>query len=379
MTRETFRGEAVRVLDTTLCDGARADAVAFDLDDRIEIAAALEALGVDVIEAGSPCTSPAERRAVRAVARTLRSARVCALVRGRPDAIDAAWEAVAPARAARLHVFLTNADGADPAQVERSVAHARRYTDDVEFTPVDALRLERAARADLVRAALAGGATTIDVADTAGCARPDEVASVLAALRADVPELAAAVLAFRGRDDLGMATANALAAVAAGARQVEVTVNGLGERAGNASLEEVAVALAVHGDALGVHTRVLARLIGRTSRLVERCSGVAVPAHKAIVGRSVFRSAAGTAGAASPFGNAPGSVHPVEIQRGLGGLSGPQGFAARVRALGIELASDELERAFERFERLIEREHRVGDAELRRICAPPEAWPGPGI
>jgi 2-isopropylmalate synthase len=362
-TSTSSSSEGVRVLDTTLCSGT-----SLGLEDRLEIAAALEALGVDAIEAGAPCASTAERRAVRALASAVRTSAVSARVRAHPDAVDAAWEALAPARRPRLHVCA--AATGEHASGCRAVERARRYTDDVQFSALDAFRLAREARAELARAVLTAGARTLGLVDPSGCARPDEVAALVAALRADVPELADAVLAFRGHNDLGLASAGALAAVAAGARQVEASLHGLGERAGGAALEEVVVALAVHGPALGVHTRVQTREIARASRVTERCSGVALPAHKPVVGRNVFQSA---------LGGAPEALHPVERERGLSRLAGARGFAARVRALGIELASEELERAFERFERTVDAGREAKDAELRRICSPPEAWPGPGI
>jgi 2-isopropylmalate synthase len=225
------------------------------------------------------------------------------------------------------------------------------------------------------RAALRAGATTINLPDTVGYALPDGVRGLVAEVRSRVPELAGAVLSFHGQDDLGLATANALAAVAAGARQVEVCVNGIGERAGNTALEEVVMALRVHGPALGVHTGVDPAGICALSRLVEERSRLPVPPNKAIVGRNAFRHASGI--------HQDGVLkwresyelldprwigHPVGTQIVLGKLSGRAGFAERAAALGFELRGAALEGAFARFQALADERAEVSDAELRRIC-----------
>jgi 2-isopropylmalate synthase len=224
--------------------------------------------------------------------------------------------------------------------------------------------------------ALSAGARTINLPDTVGYARPDQVRELVAGLRARLPELEEAVVSFHGQDDLGLATANALAAVAAGARQLEVTVNGIGERAGNTSLEEVVVALRVHGEAMGVHTGVDASGICALSRLVEERSGLPVPPNKAIVGRNAFRHASGihqdgvlkwreTYEVVDPatIGHARGS----EIV--LGKLSGRAGFVARVRALGLAFGEDGVEPAFQRFQALASRRREVDDDDLRALVA----------
>jgi 2-isopropylmalate synthase len=343
-------------------------------------------MGVDVVEAGFPAASSAEREAVAAVAREVRHTRVCALARAMPFDIDAAAASLAEAAAPRIHTFINASDVQLAHQlrkgrrevlemVEFAVARARKATDDVEFSPMDATRASLDFLVDVVRAALAAGARTINIPDTVGYALPDQVAALVRELRARVPELEEAVLSFHGQDDLGFASANALAAVAAGARQVELAVNGIGERAGNTSFEEVVMAIEVHGKRLGVHTGVDPRGICALSALVEARSGVRVPPNKAVVGANAFRHASGIHQDGvlkwrenyevldpARIGHARGS----EIV--LGKLSGRAGFVARVQALGYRLTDAALECAFERFQRLADGKRVVDDVDLKEIC-----------
>jgi 2-isopropylmalate synthase len=256
------------------------------------------------------------------------------------------------------------------------VRSAREFTDDVEFSPMDATRADPEFVAELVRAVLAAGAGTINLPDTVGFATPDQVGGLFRGLRARVPECEAAVLSFHGQDDLGLATANSLAAIAAGARQVEVTVNAIGERAGNTSLEEVALALRVHGERLGITTGVDTTGIWALSQLVAERSGIAVPPNKAIVGRNAFRHASGIHQDGVLKQRETYEVidpawigHPTGSEIVLGKLSGRAGFASRVAALGLALSESELERAFRRFQRIAAVTPEVGDAELRMLCS----------
>ena len=378
--------ERVVVFDTTLRDGEQTAGVCFSADQKVEIARALAALRVDVIEAGFPAASAAERRAVAAVARAVRGARVCALARAVPFDVDAAAEALHEAEAPRIHTFVNASDvqlahqlrkGREEVlgMIEYAVGRARQVTDDVEFSPMDATRADPGFLVEAIRAALFAGATTINLPDTVGCALPGQVAGLIAELRAKLPELEEAVISFHGQDDLGLATANALAAVAAGARQVELAVNGIGERAGNTSFEEVVMAIRLHGEALGVHTEVDSRGICALSDLVERASGIAVPPNKAVVGANAFRHASGIHQDGvlkwrenyevldpASIGHARGS----EIV--LGKLSGRAGFVARLGGLGIELTDRALDEAFERFQALADGVPVVGDSDLRAIC-----------
>jgi 2-isopropylmalate synthase len=379
--------DKVIVFDTTLRDGEQAAGVCFSVDDKIEIARCLEAMRVDVIEAGFPAASAAEAKAVAAVAREIRGAAICALARAVPFDVDAAGEALRSAVRPRIHVFVNSSDvhllhqlhkdREDVLAMARSaVKRARQYTDDVEFSPMDATRADLDFLATIVETALEAGATTINLPDTVGFVLPDRLRAMIRGLYRRVPQLDDAVVSFHGQDDLGLATANALAAVSAGARQVELAVNGLGERAGNTSFEEVVMALRVHGADLGVHTDVDPGGICGVSRIVEARSGIPVPPNKAIVGGNAFRHASGIHqdGVLKWRENYevidPADIgHATGTQIVLGKLSGRGGFAARVEQIGIELPGDSFGRAFDAFQRLANDVREVGDDDLRAICA----------
>jgi 2-isopropylmalate synthase len=387
--------DRVIVFDTTLRDGEQSAGVCFSVRDKIEIASALAAMKVDVIEAGFPAASLAEAEAVAAVAKQVRGSTICALSRAVPDDVDAAGAAIAAADRGRIHVFVNASDvqlahqlRKDREQViamaEACVRRARGFCDDVEFSPMDATRADPEFVAEIVRVALAAGATTINIPDTVGVILPDDLSTKIRDLRERVPELEAAVLSFHGQDDLGMATANAIAAVRAGARQVEVAVNGIGERAGNTSFEEVVMAIAVHRQRLGVHTGVDSAGICSLSRLVEERSGIAVPRNKAIVGGNAFRHASGIhQDGVIKWRESYEALDPAQIghARGteivLGKLSGRAGFVNRVAALGMTLKSNEVERAFALFQRVANAEREIGDARLLEICR--EACPDAGV
>jgi 2-isopropylmalate synthase len=379
--------DRVTVFDTTLRDGEQSAGVLFSERDKLDIAERLAAMRVDVIEAGFPAASPTEWRAVQAVAQRIRTASICGLARCIATDIDAAAGALAGAARPRIHVFVNASDVQLEHQLRRShaevlelsaamVAHARRAVTDVEFSPMDATRADRTFLAELVRRAVGAGATTINIPDTVGYALPDHVADLFRYLRGAVPELGRAVLSFHGQNDLGMASANAMAAVAAGARQVELCVNGIGERAGNTSFEEVVMSIAVHGASLGVHTDVDTKGIYPLSRLVEERSGIGVPANKAVVGRNAFRHASGIHqdGVIKHRLNFecidPAQIgHPTGTEIVLGKLSGRTGFAARARLLGFDLAGEPLAQAFRAFQELADKKREVSDDDLRKICA----------
>jgi 2-isopropylmalate synthase len=380
------RSEKVVVFDTTLRDGEQAAGVCFSARDKVEIAERLAAMRVDVIEAGFPVSSAGERAAVAGVARSVRDATVCALARAVSADVEAAGEALRGAARPRIHVFVNASDIQLAHQLRRTreevlrmvaamVGRARQHTDDVEFSPMDATRASPDFLAEVVRAALLAGARTINVPDTVGYVLPHGLERLLHDLRSAVPELEGAVVSFHGQNDLGLATANAVSAIRAGARQVEVAVNGIGERAGNTSLEEVVMTVRVHGSELGVHTDVDRHGIASVSRLVEERSGIPVPPNKAIVGRNAFRHASGIhQDGLLKRRETYELIDPADIGRPgatrivLGKLSGRAGFAARARALGFDLDAAMLERAFGRFQGVAERRSEVGDDELRAIC-----------
>jgi 2-isopropylmalate synthase len=378
--------ERVRIFDTTLRDGEQTAGVCFSARDKVEIAEQLASLHVDVIEAGFPVNSPEESAAVAEVAANVRGTTICALARAVPKDVAAAGEALRFASNRRIHVFVNASDMQLAHQLAKTrsqvvqmaaamVRSAREFTDDVEFSPMDATRADPGFIAELVRAVLGAGASTINLPDTVGFATPDQIGDMFRGLVARVPEVEAAILSFHGQDDLGLATANSLAAVAAGARQVEATVNGIGERAGNTSLEEVVLALRVHGERLGIRSGVATEGIYALSERVAERSGIAVPYNKAIVGRNAFRHASGIHQDGVLKKRETYEVidpdwigHPVGSEIVLGKLSGRAGFAARVADLGLVLEEAELERAFLDFQRVASATRELSDADLRALC-----------
>jgi 2-isopropylmalate synthase len=278
----------ITVLDTTLRDGELTPGVHFSIDDKIAIASLLAASGVDVIEIAIAGASPGALEAVRPIAREVSTGTLCVLAPLSEEAIEGAGAALKQAASARIHVFQAGAATVEcVALTESLVRRAGCLVGEVELSPANGACAPIDGVAALVAAALRGGATTINLADTMGRALPDEITRRVRELAERIPELAGSSVSFHGHDDLGLATGNTLAAVRAGARQVEVAVNGLGARAGNAALEEVIVAMSDHRAALGAETRVNLDALVALSRLVEERSGLPVPPQKAIVGRHV--------------------------------------------------------------------------------------------
>ena len=387
--------EGIRIFDTTLRDGEQAAGVCFSAADKVEIAARLAALGVDVIEAGFPVSSREEAAAVAEVAATVRGPTVCALARAVPKDVAAAGDALRHAPARRIHVFVNASDMQLAHQLQKSraqvvamaaamVRSAREFTDDVEFSPMDATRADREFVTELAEVAVRAGARTVNLPDTVGYALPDAVRELVEHVRGRIAPQADAVVSFHGQDDLGLATANSLAAVAGGARPVVVALNGIGERAGNTAFEEVVMALRVHGERMGVRTGVDARAIHALSRLVAERSGIAVPPNKAVVGANAFRHASGIHQDGVLKHRAtfecfdPAEIgHPEGTQIVVGKLSGRAGFAARAEALGYRLDGRALARAFERFQALAADGGVSGDGALHAACEAAAACASP--
>jgi 2-isopropylmalate synthase len=358
----------ITIFDTTLRDGEQSPGIALSPDEKVEIAKQLERLGVDIVEAGFAVSSPGDFEGVRAVAAAIERPTVASLARTRKEDIDAAAEALAGARRSRIHVFLATS----PIHMERklrlepeevveqarwSVGYARSLADEVEFSCEDATRSEPEFAARVCAEAVRAGATTINLPDTVGYCLPSEYAAFIAEVRALCPELQGVELSVHCHDDLGLAVANTLAGIRAGAAQVEATVNGLGERAGNAALEEVVMALRVRRDAFGVETGVNVGEIGRTSRLVEELTGYRVQKNKAIVGASAFAHEAGIhQDGMLKDAQTYQIMDPAELglvmSLPLGKHSGRHAFARACAEAGIELDRNEVNEAFARFKQL---------------------------
>ncbi len=358
----------ITIFDTTLRDGEQSPGIALQPDEKAEIAAQLERLGVDVIEAGFPISSPGDFEGVQAVAGTVAGATVAALARTEPGDLEAAADALAGARRSRIHVFIATSAlhmarklGLEPPEVlERvrtSVRTATEHADEVEFSAEDATRSEPAFLAEVCRQAIAAGATTVNLPDTVGYCLPDEHEAFLRRIQVLCPELRAATLSVHCHNDLGLAVANTLSGIRAGATQVECTVNGIGERAGNAALEEVVMALRVRADELRAETGVNVGEIGISSALVSRLTGYAVQRNKAIVGANAFAHEAGIHQDGMLKDAATYQIMDPEelgltMTLPLGKHSGRHAFARACTDAGIDLPADELRTAFARFKRL---------------------------
>ncbi len=370
----------ILVFDTTLRDGEQSPGIALTPPAKVQIALQLERLGVDVIEAGFAAASPGEAEGVRAVAAALTGPTVASMARARPEDVEAAAAALAGARRSRIHVVLGTSAvhmerklGLAPdevlAQARHAVALAARLVDEVEFCCEDATRSDPAFLAAVCREAVRAGATTVNLPDTVGYALPHDYAELLDRVRALCPELGGVTVSVHCHDDLGLAVANTLAGVRAGAGQVEVTVNGIGERAGNASLEEVAMALRVRAAAFDAETGVRPAEIGPASRLVSQLTGYPVPANKAVVGANAFAHEAGIhqdgmlKDAATYQIMDPAELG-LEMTLPLGKHSGRHAFARAAAEAGLRLDTRQLNEAFARFKRLADSGRRVAVADV---------------
>ncbi len=374
------------IFDTTLRDGEQSPGASMTRDEKVRIAKALERMHVDVIEAGFPIASPGDFEAVQAVARAIQDSTVCGLARALDKDIDRAGEALKEANAGRIHTFIATSPihmkmklRMEPDQVleqaVRAVKRARRYTDDVEFSPEDAGRSELDFLCRVIEAVIAAGAGTVNIPDTVGYNLPQQFGDLVRRLRERVPNSDQAVFSVHCHNDLGLAVANSLSAVQNGARQVECTINGLGERAGNAALEEVVMAVKTRRDVFDCTVDHLdTTQIVPTSRLVSGITGFAVQPNKAIVGANAFAHESGI--------HQDGVLknrETYEIMRAedvgwsanrmvLGKHSGRNAFRTRLRELGVEFASEEeLNEAFARFKELADKKHEIYDEDLQAL------------
>jgi 2-isopropylmalate synthase len=380
-TKNTQKPERIKIFDTTLRDGEQSPGAAMTHEEKIEVAELLDEMGVDIIEAGFPISSQGDFDAVNTIAKRTKNAVICGLSRAGLKDTDRAAEALKPSKRFRIHTFISTSPvhmkhklqmGPNSVieAIAASVGHARRFTDDVQWSPEDSTRTERDFLCFAVETAIANGATTINIPDTVGYSTPQEFYEMIVDLKNRVPNIDKATIATHCHNDLGLAVANSLAGVLAGARQIECTINGIGERAGNAALEEVVMALKVRGDIMPFTTGINTTLLSRASKLVSNVTGFPVQYNKAIVGKNAFAHESGI--------HQDGmlkNVETYEIMRPedvgvhasslvLGKLSGRHAFKDKLEALGYELDDQAFQEAFKRFKDLADKKKHVFDEDI---------------
>ena len=379
--------DKIYVFDTTLRDGEQSAGIAFTMDEKVEIARQLARLNIDIIEAGFPATSPGDREAISAIAREVKGPVIAGLARAVAADIDHAFEAVRGAESPRIHVFLSSSDIHLAQQLRKNrediiemaragVAHAKKYVSDVEFSPMDATRSDREFLYQILQAAIDEGATTVNIPDTVGYAIPEEFEDLIRSIIANVPNIDRARVSVHCQNDLGMATANSLAGILGGARQVEGTINGIGERAGNASLEEVVMAIKTRADFMNVHTDVNTREFYAASQLVERYSGMMLQPHKAIVGKNAFRHSSGIhQDGVLKMRETYEIMDPKEIGIPEGNsivltkVSGSHAVRSRLGDLGVHPDDAEFQRIFDAFKDVADAKDEVDDRDLMAIVS----------
>ena len=393
----------VRIFDTTLRDGEQSPGASLDAAEKLEIARQLARLGVDIIEAGFPAASPGDADAVRRIATEVGNSRdgarapiIAGLARANASDIDTCWEAIKPAAHPRIHTFLATSDihlehklkmtrDEVVARVGEMVARAKKYCDDVEFSPEDAGRSDPEFLYRVLEVAVNAGATTLNIPDTVGYTTPEEFGALIAGILKNTRGIERVVVSAHCHDDLGLATANTLAAVRAGARQVEVTVNGIGERAGNTSLEEVVMTLRTRQSFYGLTTGIDTTQIARTSRLVSNYTSIPVQPNKAIVGANAFAHEAGIHQDGMLKHHLtyeimrPETVGVAQSNLVLGKHSGRHALQVRLTELGYQMSDADLQQAFQRFKELADKKKVVTDADLAALIAdefyqPPEVF-----
>lgn len=373
------------IFDTTLRDGEQCPGASLNIKEKVEIAKQLAVLGVDIIEAGFPVSSPGDFESVKMVARNVKGPIICGLARSIEKDIDAAYGAVKHAARPRVHVFLATSKIHMKYKLKKAedeilklavsaVKYAKSKLSDVEFSPEDASRTEREFLYKVVESVIAAGAKTVNIPDTVGYTTPFEFAELIRGIKENVPNIDKAVISVHCHNDLGLGVSNSLAAVLNGARQVECTMNGLGERAGNASLEEVVMAIRTRNDIFrGFYTDINTKEIYKTSRLVSKMTGMPVQPNKAIVGANAFAHESGIHqdGVLKERSTyevmSPEDVGFEESKIVLGKHSGRHAFDARLRALGVDLKKDQLDKAFERFKVLADKKKEIFDEDLETI------------
>jgi 2-isopropylmalate synthase len=376
----------IRIFDTTLRDGEQSPGAAMNLEEKLMIAKQLARLNVDIIEAGFAYSSPGDFEAVRRIAQEVEGPVICSLARARPEDVDRAWEALRGAPKIRIHTFISTSDihlkhqfrlTRDQARnrAVEMVQRAKGYLDDVEFSPMDATRSEPKYLYEVLEAVIEAGATTVNIPDTVGYAAPQEFGMLIRGIRENVPNIKKAIISVHCHNDLGVAVANSLAAIVEGAGQVECTINGIGERAGNASLEEIAMGLRTRKDFYGADTGIRTEEIVKSSRLISSITGMVVQPNKAIVGANAFSHASGIHQDGFLKEKTTYEImRPETIGLGkstlvMGKLSGRHAFRQRLEESGYKLTDEELDKAFERFKKLADQKKEVYEEDLEVILS----------
>jgi 2-isopropylmalate synthase len=378
--------DRVLIFDTTLRDGEQSPGASMNPQEKLQLARQLEKLGVDTIEAGFPASSEGDFHSVLQIAKATRNARVVGLARALAEDIETAWRAVEPAEKPGIHTFIATSDIHMKYKLRMSreevinragqaVRLARSLSDWVEFSCEDATRSDLDFMCAVIETAIGQGACTINIPDTVGYSYPQEISNIIRTIRSNVKGIENVVLSIHCHNDLGLAVANSLAALNAGARQVECTVNGIGERAGNAALEEIAMILKTRGDSFGLHTGIVSEEIFHTSRLVTTITGISVQPNKAIVGANAFAHEAGIHQDGIIKERTtyeiidPGSVGISKSALVLGKHSGSHAFRERIRDLGYSLTDEEINRTFKRFKALADHKKAIFDEDVEALIA----------
>lgn len=374
----------IRIFDTTLRDGEQCPGASMNKEEKLAIARQLARLNIDVIEAGFPIASRDDFEAVRLISHEVEGPIIAGLARAKEEDIDRAWEALKGAPKPRIHTFLSTSDIHLKHQFRLTreealkraaemVRRARGYLEDVEFSPMDASRSDPMYLCEVIEAVIEAGAGTVNIPDTVGYSIPEEFGALIKGIRENVKNIDHAVISVHCHNDLGLAVANSLAAVLNGAGQVECTINGIGERAGNASMEEIVMALRTRKDFYKADTKVVTEEIFKASRLVSNITGMVVQPNKAVVGANAFAHESGIHQDGLLKEKTtyeimrPESIGLVQSRLVLGKHSGRHAFSTRLKEMGYELSQDELNKAFERFKRLADQKKEVYDEDLEAI------------
>ncbi|MEC4681522.1 MAG: 2-isopropylmalate synthase [Nitrospirota bacterium] len=376
----------IRMFDTTLRDGEQSPGASMNVEEKVLVAKQLGRLNVDIIEAGFAFSSPGAFEAVQRIGQEVKGPIVCSLARAKPEDIDVAWKALKDAPKPRIHTFLSTSDIHLKHQFRMTreqalnravemVKHARSYVDDVEFSPMDATRSDISYLCEVVEAVIDAGAGTVNIPDTVGYTTPQEFGEIIRTILTRVRDCKRAIISVHCHNDLGLAVANSMAAIHAGAGQVECTINGIGERAGNASLEEIVMGLKTRKDFYKAESQIHTEEISKTSRLVSKITGMMVQPNKAIVGANAFAHTSGIHQDGLLKDKStyeimqPNSIGLTQSRLVMGKLSGRHAFREELNKLGYSLTDEEVNSAFERFKRLADQKKELFEEDLEAIVS----------